>query len=108
MNYKNKKDDAATDAWLGENGILGVFHQTLQHGVSVLQARMVATNLLKQNSSLLSHAEVAALNNFLQISSTKKLCNKVTSHMCFKIMNIGSRINRGLFSSHKKLKGHSQ
>jgi hypothetical protein len=103
MNYKDKKDDAATDAWLKQNGILNVFHQTLQMSVSVLQARMIATTLLKQHGRLLQHNQVMVLNDFLQASDSKKSCEKITNKTCLKIMNIGTDINRKIFKAHKRL-----
>lgn len=106
-NRIDEKDDAQTDEWLKDNGLGCLFQITLQLSASILQARMIATNLLKQNSRLLSHTEVAVLNKFLQASSSKKMCEKITSSMCFKVMNIGTHVNRKTFKAHKQIKQKS-
>lgn len=107
MNYKNLKDEAKTEQWLKENGLNSVLLTTLQITAAVLQARMIATNTLKQHGRLLSHTEVCVLNKFLHESSSKKMCEKITTNMCFKVMNIGSQVNRKVFKAHKRLNKNS-
>jgi hypothetical protein len=103
MNYKNLKDEAKTEQWLKENGLNSVLLTTIQIASAVLQARMIATNIIKQHGRLLSHTEVCVLNKFLQESSSKKMCGKITTNMCFKVMNIATQVNRKVFKAHKKL-----
>lgn len=107
MNYKDKKDDEKTEKWLKDNGLNSALITTIQIAAAVLQARMIATNTLKQHGRLLAYKEVCALNKFLQESSSKKMCEKITTNMCFKVMNIATQVNRKVFKAHNKLKKSS-
>ena len=70
--------------------------------IDLVQATRIATNLLKHNAKLLEQNQVQVLQAFLQAAQSKDR-NKITQGQCFKIMNIGTKINRKLF---KKLKAH--
>ena len=68
--------------------------------IDLVQATRIATNLLKHDAKLLEQNQVHTLQNFLQAAQGKDR-NKITQGQCFKIMNIGTKINRKLF---KKVK----
>ena len=70
--------------------------------IDLVQATRIATNLLKHDAKLLEQNQVQVLQAFLQAAQGKDR-NKITQGQCFKIMNIGTQINRKLF---KKLKAH--
>ena len=70
--------------------------------IDLVQATRIATNLLKHDAKLLEQNQVHVLQAFLQAAQGKDR-NKITQGQCFKIMNIGTKINRKLF---KKLKAH--
>ena len=70
--------------------------------IDLVQATRIATNLLKHDAKLLEQNQVQVLQAFLQSAQSKDR-NKITQGQCFKIMNIGTKINRKLF---KKLKAH--
>ena len=68
--------------------------------IDLVQATRIATNLLKHDAKLLEQNQVHTLQNFLQAAQGKDR-NKITQGQCFKIMTIGTKINRKLF---KKVK----
>ena len=70
--------------------------------IELVHATRIATNLLKHDAKLLEQNQVQVLQAFLQAAQGKDR-NKITQGQCFKIMNIGTKINRKLF---KKLKAH--
>ena len=70
--------------------------------IDLVQATRIATNILKHNAKLLEQNQVQVLQAFLQAAQSKDR-NKITQGQCFKIMNIGTKINRKLF---KKVKTH--
>ena len=75
----------------------------LSSGISfTLHATRIATNILKHDAKLLEQNQVHTLQTFLQAAQGKDR-NKITQGQCFKIMNIGTQINRKLF---KKVKAH--
>ena len=70
--------------------------------IKLIHATRIATNILKHDAKLLEQNQVQVLQAFLQ-SAQGKDRNKITQGQCFKIMNIGTQINRKLF---KKVKAH--
>ena len=70
--------------------------------IELVQATRIATNILKHDAKLLEQNQVQVLQAFLQAAQGKDR-NKITQGQCFKIMNIGTQINRKLF---KKVKAH--
>jgi hypothetical protein len=69
----------------------------------LVQAEMIAANLLRHNSNLLGQNQADSLNNFLrQTKSVKR--RAITEKQCYTIMNIGTQINRKLFKANRQLK----
>lgn len=83
--------------WLKVNGLdPKTFHVDELH---IVQARKIATNLLKNNSKLLGQNQAQTLNNFLK-AKTKT----ITLKQCYSVMNIGTQINRKLYKIKAKSK----
>lgn len=98
-NYKAEKQ---TSKWLKDNGLNEkVFADVELH---LVQAQMIASNILKFNSKLLGQNEAASLNNFLQAMNNKAKRAKLTVSNAHKVMNIGTAVNRKMFKAVKKLK----
>ena len=72
--------------------------------MDLLHATRIATNILKHDARLLEQNQVHVLQAFLQAAQGKDR-NKITQGQCFKIMNIGTQINRKLF---KQVKAHKK
>jgi hypothetical protein len=70
--------------------------------IDLIHATRIATNLLKHDAKLLEQNQVHTLQTFLQTAQSKDR-NKISQGQCFKIMNIGTQINRKLF---KQVKDH--
>jgi hypothetical protein len=96
-----KNADNQTSTWLKENGINPKHFASV--ATQILQAQKLAYNILKEHGRLLGQNEAASLNNFLRKANNKKLCEKITIGQCFKIMNIGTAVNRKLFKAYKAI-----
>jgi hypothetical protein len=97
-NYQAEK---LTDNWLRQNGIDP--SKLNEFGVQLLQAQMIATNLLKHHAKLLGQNEAASLNNFLMAVRNSKQRRRLTLKSCYKVMNIGTDVNRKLFKINRQL-----
>ena len=99
---KEKANDTQTEAWLRNNGITA--QQFIELDIGLLQAQKVATNLLQHHAHLLGQNQEHTLNNYLQamLNGTKR--RKLTQTQAFKILNIGTQVNRKLFRQHRQLK----
>jgi len=97
---KEKTDDKQTETWLRSNGITKQQFSDLDTGL--LQAKRVATNLLKNHARLLAQNQAHTLNNYLQAMSNGTKRKKITQAQALKILNIGTEVNRKLFKQLKK------
>lgn len=87
--------------WIKDNGL-----KAEQFGVDPLwlvQAQIIASNLLKHNAKLLGQNQADSLNNFLRQTKTIKR-RAITEKQCYSVMNIGTQINRKLFKAHRQIK----
>lgn len=101
LNTCMKNTDNETNKWLQQNGInASTFTKTR---IKVLQAQKIAHTLLKEHGRLLSQNEAATLNNFLRAANNHKLRDKITDGQCYKVMNIGTTVNRKLFKAYKAI-----
>ena len=96
-----KNTDNQTSTWLKQNGINPKHFASAN--TQVLQAQKIAYNVLKEHGRLLRHNEAATLNNFLRLANNRKLRERITVGQCFKVMNIGTAVNRKLFKAYKAL-----
>jgi hypothetical protein len=100
----NNKADRQTSKWLKDNGLNEQYFADMNIETHLIQAQMIASNILKFNVKQLGQNEVATLNNFLQAMANKAKRAKLTTASAYKIMNIGTAVNRKMFKSAKKLK----
>jgi hypothetical protein len=97
----NNYEDKMTDNWLKANGINPA--TITEWGNELLQAQMIATNLLKHHGRFLGQNEAASLNNFLKKVHNGKERKKLKPRDCFRIMNIGTAVNRKLFKAYRRI-----
>ena len=97
-----KATDLETDKWLKSNGLNpNTFCDT---PLNLVQAQKTAYNLLKHHSELLSADENKLLRTFLFQLRQKFLIKKVLIANLYKVMNLGTKINRQVFKQHQALK----
>ena len=97
IQQRNKKDTKSTNYWLKNNGVNA--EKIADTHLHLLQAQIIATNILKNNSNLLAPSEAHILNNFLVAMRRPQNVTKAQAH---KVMNIGTSINRKMFKALKK------
>ena len=100
INNIMKNTDKLINKWSKEIGIHP--NQLFVDDIDLLRAISIATNLLKHDFRLLEYEQIQTLQAFLQAANGKDR-KKITQKDCFKIMNIGKKINRKLF---KQVKTH--
>jgi septum formation inhibitor-activating ATPase MinD len=96
----NNTQDKLIKQWAADMGSNA--KRVFADNIDLIQATCIATNLLKHDAKLLEQNQVHTLQTFLQAAQSKDR-NKITQGQCFKIMNIGTQINRKLF---KQVKAH--
>ena len=96
------KKEQNSNYWLKANGINP--KNLLAERVDLLQAQKIAHNILKDHVKLLGQNEAASLNNFLLAMNNGAKRKKLTKNACYKVMNIGTAVNRKLFTAHRKIK----
>jgi hypothetical protein len=99
---KENANDSQTETWLYENGITKQQFSDLDIGL--LQAQKVATNLLQHHARLLGQNQAHTLNNYLHAMRNGVKRKKLTQTQAFKILNIGTEVNRKLFKQYRQLK----
>lgn len=93
-------DTKRTDQWLKSQG-LSADHFT-DMDIVLLQAQQIAHNCLKHHGRLLDHREAEVLNHFLRCLYKKSSRQKIKPAQAYKVMNIGSSLNRRLFKQLKQ------
>jgi hypothetical protein len=97
-----KNADIQTDKWLKSNGLnSNTFCDT---PLNLAQAQKTAYNLLKHHSELLTVNESQLLKTFLFQLRQKCLIKKVLIANLYRVMNLGTKINREVFKQHQALK----
>ena len=99
---REKANDTQTETWLHGNGI--TTQQFSDLDIGLLQAQRVATNLLQHHAGLLGKNQAHTLNNYLQAMRNGAKRKKLKQTQAFKILNIGTEVNRKLFRQHRQLK----
>jgi hypothetical protein len=99
MNYY--KADIKTNDWLKSNGI-SVKHFAVTD-TKFLKAQLTAFNLLKHHSNLLNTAQTKTLQVYCAQMANDKKRNKITDNFVYKVLNIGTKINRQLFKANKEI-----
>lgn len=97
-----KATDIQTDKWLKSNGLNpSTFCDT---PLNLVQAQKTAHNLLKHHGELLTADEKKLLKTFLFQLRQKCLIKKVLIANLYRVMNLGTKINRQVFKQHQALK----
>ena len=99
--YKLKTKGNA-DRWLMSNGIAP--EKLLTIDIELLQAQRIAHTVLKHHATLLGQNEAASLNNFLHKMANGGTRKKLTEKDCYRVMNIGTAVNRKLFKQYRHTK----
>ena len=99
--YKDICANRVRKKWLQANGISPDSFATAP--LILLQAQRIATTLLKEHGKLLGQNEAAALNNFLCAMSNGKARSKITDKQAYRVMNIGTAVNRKLYKQYRQL-----
>jgi hypothetical protein len=100
IQQQESKDTLQTNAWLKSQGLRSDDFTELD--LQLVHAQRIAHNCLKHHAELLGQNEAQVLNNFLQALSNKAKRQRMTQAQAFKIMNIGTGVNRRVFKQFKK------
>ena len=100
LNTQHLKDERLANAWLKANGVSEVLFTKMQ--VFELQAQITATNILKHNTHLLTIEEQQLLTQYCNAMQHSYKRHKITKQQVYKVLNIGTKINRKLFKLYKR------
>ena len=92
------------DKWLRDNGISQKSFLTTE--IELLQVQLIAKNLLKQHSRMLTTHQCTALNAFLHLMTSQRQRKGISRALCFRVMNMGKAINRQRFKQHRHTQAH--
>ena len=101
---RTQADTATTDKWIAQQHLSQSQFADMDLATCLLQAKQIATNLLKYHAKLLEQNQAHTLNNYLQAMNHQKKRNKLTVAQAHKVMNIGTQANRKLFKQHRQQK----
>ena len=93
--------EKAANEWLAENGLCAKLLLKLE--LEIQQAQLVAHNLLKHHTTLLNEQQLLTLKKFLKSSYHYNTRIRLNSKQAYKILNIGTAINRKVFKQLKQL-----
>jgi hypothetical protein len=94
------KADKQTAEWLKENGWDEKSFTVIE--LPFLQAQQVAYCLMKYNAALLNEEQTDLLTNYLNAIKHKAKRKKITKKTIYRVLNIGTKINRQLFKTNRK------
>ncbi len=97
---KYHRDTQQADAWLRSQGLSADDFTNLD--LLLLQAQQIAHNCLKHHGRLLDHHEAEVLNQFLRCLNKKTSRQRIKSAQAYKVMNIGTSLNRRVFKQLKQ------
>jgi len=89
---RTERDTGITNGWLQQNGVNpdSLTHEPIQ----LLQAQRLATQTLRDSGFLLQQNEAHTLNNFLRATRSKKTRARITTAVCYKVLNIAKQAQR--------------
>ena len=90
-----RNDEQVANDWLKQNGI-AIKHMD-RMDLSLQQAQIVATNLLKHHAQWLNSEECALLTTYTKTVHMKAKQNMACRATAYKVLNLGKRTNRKLF-----------
>ncbi len=92
INNRQKYDSKVTDGLLKANGLNPQTFSTMP--LELVQARIVAVELLKHYSGFLSKEQIKALNKFKIKTADKKKCNQLSPTLAYPILNLATKLKR--------------
>lgn len=95
------QNDWQREKWQKQNGFNDKTFVTLP--LILVQAQMIATNILKAGSGYLDQNQAATLNKYLKAFCNKGQRDKLKEADAYKVMNIGKQVNRKMFKAHKAI-----
>lgn len=102
IQHQEDRDTKRTDQWLKSQGLSADCFVNMDS--ILLQAQQIAHNCLKHHGHLLDHREAKVLNHFLQCLNKKATRGRIKPAQAYKVMNIGTSLNRRVFKQYKQLK----
>jgi hypothetical protein len=103
LSFKIKKqerqDSVIASDWLRANGLNESYFASVK--LIFIQAQQVASNLLTQHRAELNVNELRSLQIYLNAIANKKTRTKITKAQAYKVLNIGTKINRQIFKQYK-------
>lgn len=101
---RQRLDDGRTSHWLRSEGIDEETFAVV--ALNHTQAQRIAHNCLKHFGQYLGPNEAAFLNAFLKALSNRAKLKRITQAQIYKVMNIGSQVNRKAFRQHRQIKAN--
>lgn len=95
------KADKQTTDWLKANGWDEKTFTVIE--LPFLQAQQVAYCLMKYHTALLNEEQTDLLSNYLIDIKHKAKRHKITKKTVYRVLNLGTKINRQLFKAHKAI-----
>lgn len=105
MNKYTCPKDKPANEWLAENGLCA--KQLLNTELAIQQAQRISYNLITHHHQLLTTQQISQLNQYIKAASYYNSRMRIQPQTTYKVMNIGSCINRKLFKKNRKLKNQS-
>ena len=94
------KADKQTAEWLKQNGMDEKSFTVIE--LPFLQAQQVAHSLLKFHAALLNEEQTDLLNTYINDIKHKAKRKTVTKTKAYKVLNLGTKINRQVFKTYKR------
>jgi hypothetical protein len=96
----NYQAEQQTANWLKQNGMDEKSFTVIE--LPFIQAQQVAFALMKYHAELLDDDQTAFVCSYLEDIKNKAQRKKLTATKAYRVLNIGTKINRQLFKAHKK------
>ena len=97
INSRQKYDSKITDNFLREQGLNPNTFAVMD--IKIVQAKRVASELLKSYSKHLSKEQIQAINKFNRKVANKKKCGQLKPAMAYPILNLAAKIKRQVHKS---------
>ena len=96
-NYQAEK---LANTWLVDNGLDEKSFMVIE--LPFLQAQQVAFALMKYHAELLDEEQTEYVSSYLEEIKHKAKRKKLTATKAYRVLNIGTKINRQLFKANRK------
>ena len=101
IQFSQTQNDRQREKWQCQNGLSDKTFATLP--LILVQAQVIATNILTAASGYLDQNQAASLNNFLSALRNRSKRKKLKEADALKVMNIGKQVHRKMFKAHKAI-----